>query len=198
MATKAVEVLLEPIMLKTMKVKIVGKTPLLMDKFPEETKLQILDKQTGVSKGNKKKTRNIKKEAEEAVHKTSKGKIGTPAYGIKKAMMECTSFVGDKMFSKKLISGAVQITNQVEGLLPIKFKKRDILKHSIDAQTKFSPQFHDWSCDIEFVYDANNIAPTDILTLLNYAGFYQGCGAWRPKGKGGGSGSFGMYEVKLN
>jgi len=47
-------------------------------------------------------------------------------------------------------------------------------------------------------FDANNITAQDILTLANYAGFYVGVGAWRPKCKDGGSGNFGMYEVKAD
>ena len=42
-----------------------------------------------------------------------------------------------------------------------------------------------------------NISAQDIVTLLNYAGYYCGVGMWRPKGRDGGSGTFGMYEVKI-
>ena len=45
-------------------------------------------------------------------------------------MMECTAFLGDKMFSKKMVSGAVRITNAIDGLILIKSKKQDILKHT--------------------------------------------------------------------
>lgn len=190
------EITLDPINLKVLEVDIVGKTPLLMDKFPEEEKQKILEKQTGQAQGNKKMIRDTKKEVEEAIHKTSKGKIGFPAFGFKAGMMESTSFVGDKMFSKKLVSGAVKILNVDDGLVLIKWKKRDVLKHSIECNTKFSPQFHDWSTKLRLEYDANNIAAKDIVTLINYAGFYIGIGAWRPKAKGG-SGEYGMYEVRL-
>lgn len=182
------------IRLGTITVPIKGKTPLLMDKFPEEAKQQILAKQTGVSKSNKKKVRDIKEETLSAIHITSKGQIGFPASGFKAGMIEATSFVGDKSFSKKLISG-LRIINSQEGLIPIKFKKQDVLEHNIGSVTKFTPQFHDWKCEITFQFDQNNISEQDITTLLNYAGFYNGIGAWRPKGKDGGTGEFGMYEV---
>ncbi len=182
----------------TVTVPIKGKTPLLMDRFTEETKKAILSKQTGLSKSNKKKVRDIKKETVDAIHITSKGQIGFPAAGFKTGMIECTSFVGDKAFSKKLVSGAVKIINIEDGLIPIKFKKQDVLEHNIGSQTKFSPQFHDWNCELTFQFDQNNISDQDIITLVNYAGFYIGVGSWRPKGKDGGSGNFGMYEVKTN
>ena len=190
------EINIEPLNLEVLKVTIIGKRPLLMDKFPDEVKQGILDKQTGMSKSNKKKTRNLKLEVERAVHKTAKGKIGFPEVGFKRGMMECTSFVGDKFFSKKLIQGAVQIMNAEDGLILIKYKKRDVLQHNIQHNVKFTPQFHDWTCELMISYDANNISPSDIVKLLDYAGHYVGIGAWRPKGGGGGSGTFGMYEVK--
>ena len=85
--------------------------------------------------------------------------------------------------------------NVEDGLIPIKFSKQTILEHNIGSNTKFTPEFHNWSCELDIQFDQNNISAQDIITLLNYAGFYNGVGAWRPKGGGGGSGEYGMYEV---
>lgn len=192
---KTIDVALKPLDLKLLKVNIVGHTPLLMDKMSDEVLDAIVKKQSGVEQGGKKKVRDLKKETNDAVHKTLKGKVGFPAYGFKNGMMECTSFLGDKMFSKKMVSGAIRIANSVDGLIPIKFKSQDVLQHNIGAQTKFTPQFHDWSATIDFRYNASVINPQDIITLLNYAGFHIGVGAWRPKCAKGGSGEFGTYGV---
>ena len=192
-----IEVRLQPLNHNTIKISIVGKTPLLMDKMPESVKKGILDKQRGITKSAKKKIRDLDKEYQDALHKTNTGIIGFPAEAFKKGMMECTSFVGDKFFSKKLVSGAVKIINGVDGLIPIKYKKLSKLKHNIEHNVKISPQLEEWSCELQILYDANNISPTDIATLINYAGFYIGIGSWRPKGRNGGSGSYGMYEVKV-
>ena len=75
-------IFIAPINLKTMSFKIKGTSPLLMDKFPDEVKKQITEKQMGVSK-TKKKNRDIDKEVEEAIHKTQDGKIGFPSIGFK-------------------------------------------------------------------------------------------------------------------
>jgi len=185
----------QPIKVGRIKAPIRGKTALGMDDFPDEVKKQILAKQAGIAKGNKKKVRDIKQETQDAIHITSTGKIGFPASGFKKGMMNCTSRVGDKFFSKSLVSGAVKIINGEDGLIPIKFKKQTVWEHTIKGNTKFTPLFHDWSCELEIEYDQNNISAQDIITLLNYAGFYCGLGIDRPKGRDGGSGEHGMYEV---
>jgi len=168
-----------------------------MDKMSDEVRHEILAKQTGVTKSNKKKVRDIKAETLSAIHYTPSNKVGFPSAGFKKGMMDCTSFVGDKFFSKKLIQG-IMIVNAEGGLIPIKFKKQDVLEHTVNGQTKFTPQFHDWSCELAIQFDANNLCAEDITRLLNYAGFYTGVGAWRPKGRDGGSGEFGMFQVETN
>jgi len=189
-----IEVKVMPLNTKEIRIGIKG-DKLLMDKFPPEVKKGILDKQTGVSQSNKNKVRDIKSEVERAIHKTSSGKIGYPSAGFKAGMVEATSFVGDKMFSKKLVKGAVKILNSVDGLIPIKFKKQDILEHNVGCNTKFTPVFYDWEAELVVSYDAQNIAPMDIINLINYAGFYSGIGSWSPRCKS--SGEYGMYQAQI-
>ena len=193
MKEQKIEIKVKPLETKTIKIKISG-DKLMMDKFPIEVKHKILDKQTGKNKSAKE-NRDIKKEVELAIHKTSKGKIGYPSSAFKSGMVEATSFVGDKFFSKKLVKGSIKILNAEEGLIPIKSKKMDIVEHSIGPNTKFSPVFYDWECELLISYDAKNIAPEDIINLLNYAGFYFGVGAWAPRSKS--SGEYGMYQVMV-
>ena len=191
---KSKEVSIAAIRLSTVKFKIIGKTPLLMDKMPEETLREIQDKQTGVKKSAKK-IRDIEKEIDNAVHKLPEEGVGYPAAGFKSGMIEATSFVGDKMFSKKLIRG-IKILNAINGLVPITFKKKDILIHNVGSNTKHTPQFHEWEADLEIMFDANNVSEADLAILINYAGFYSGIGMWSPRCKSGGD--FGSYAIKSN
>ncbi len=184
------EVKIAPINVQSCIIKVKGKSPLLMDRFPDEAKAAILAKQSGVAKSNKKMVRDVEKEQQEAIHVTADGEVGFPSAGFKAGMIEATSFVGDKMFSKKLIKG-VKIMNGP--IIPIGFTSQDILEHSIGSNTKFTPQFHDWECELHLRYDANNVSAQDLVLLLNYAGFYSGLGIWSPRSKCGGD--FGMYEV---
>jgi len=88
-----IKVSLPPINRKSFTVTIIGKTPLLMDKFPDEVKKQILDKQRGKSQVNKK-IRDIDHEIYNAIHYDVKGNVSFPIGGIKAGMIESTSFVG--------------------------------------------------------------------------------------------------------
>ncbi len=176
-------------------VKIKGTTPLLMDKFPESVRQEILDKQLGKTKG-KKKIRDLDWEFENAIHRISDKVIGFPAQGFKSAMVESTSFVGSRDFSKKLLKGIQIINSEGNDLIPITYKKLSKLKHyPKDSNTKISPMLEDWECELVIQFDQNNIAPNDLVNLLNYAGFYYGIGVWSPRAKCGGK--YGMYEVKV-
>ena len=189
---KQVEVSILPINLATATFPIASETSLLMDKMPLETLKEIEDKQKGKSKSGKK-LRDIDREIEQAIHYLPDKTIGFPASAFKTGMIESTSFVGNKMFSKKLIKG-LKILNATDGLIPIRFKKQTILVHNIGSNTKHTPQFHEWSCELVVQFDRNNISEKDIATLINYAGFYSGVGIWSPRCRSGGD--FGMYKLK--
>ena len=83
--------------------------------------------------------------------------------------------------------------NTENGLIPIKFKSQTICKHYIESNTKHTPQFNDWSCELTIQFDKNNVSAEDLATLINYAGFYTGVGIWSPRCQCGGS--YGMFKV---
>lgn len=188
------EIVVPPLNIGLITVKLKGKTPLLMDSFPESVRKEILEKQIGNTKG-KKKLRDLDWEFENAIHRISDKEIGFPAAGFKSAMIESTSFVGSRDFSKKLLKGIQIINSKGNDLIPITFKKLSKLKHyPKDSNTKISPMLEDWECELVIQFDNNNISASDLVNLLNYAGFYYGIGIWSPRSKCGGK--YGMYEVK--
>jgi len=188
---KKISVTIQQIHLDTAIFRIEGVTPLLIDRMPPEVLKEIEEKQKGTSQV-KKKIRNIEQEIDRAIHRLPDGKVGFPISGFKAGLIESTSFVGDKSFSKKLLKG-IQIVNCENGLVPIKYKTQTICIHNVGSNTKHSPQFNDWSCELTIRYDKNNISAEDLATLLNYAGFYYGIGIWSPRCKSGGS--YGMYKL---
>ena len=189
------EIIVPKLNLGMIKITLEGKTPLLVDKFPESVRLQILEKQVGMTKG-KKQLRNMDEEYENAFHKLPNGDVGFPAQGFKSAMIESTSFVGAKDFSKKLLKGIQIMNSEGNDLIPIKCKKVSKLTHyPKGGNTKVSPMLENWECELIIQYDENNISPQDLTSLLNYAGFYYGIGIWSPRAKCGGK--YGMYEVKV-
>ena len=189
------EIVVPKLNLGILKIQIKGITPLLMDKFPENVRDEILNKQVGMTKG-KKQLRNLDMEYENAFHKISDKKIGFPAQGFKSGMIESTSFVGSKDFSKKLLKGIQIVNSEGNDLIHITYKKISKLRHfPKGGNTKISPLFENWECELVIQYDQNNISPQDLVNLINYSGFYYGIGMWSPRAKCGGK--YGMYELKV-
>jgi len=191
MVRKNEEVSVEAIELKTFDLKVEGVSPLLMHKFSDASKKEMVDKQVGVTKERQK--RDIEQELLDCVHKTSEGKIGFPASGFKKAMAEAAPYLTD--MNKKLVKGAFQILGNI---LPIKFKKQ-VVNEAVCrlsgrgnvSMVRFRPEFHDWTISLPIKYNAKKITPQQIVALANVAGFHIGVGDWRPQC----SGSYGMFKV---
>jgi hypothetical protein len=194
-----VNVNLQPLVLMTAKIEIKGVTPLLMHKFSEKSKQEIIDKQTKQTK--QKKARNIKQEIEEAIHKLPNGKVGFPCAAFKKAMVEVAPYL--EKLDKKLVRGSVQIIGtKGSHLVELKYKTKTINEATVKlesgvADIRYRPQFNDWSCVLEIKYNASMISLQQIANLINLAGFHIGVGDWRPYSPKG-SGSFGMFVAKKN
>lgn len=185
---------INPLEVAQMTIEIKGETPLLMHKFADKQKQQMLDKQTMKSK--EKGARDIKQEVKDCIYYTPKGDIGFPASAFKKGMVEASVYL--KGLNKKLIKGSVFV---VEQLATLKFKKQVVnesickigMKRDI-AMLRYRPEFQDWSTKITVRFNKAQVSGEQILNLVKIAGFHIGVGDWRPQC----SGSYGQYTLGKN
>lgn len=188
-------VTISPIKVSTFKLKIRGMSNLLMNKFSDEAKKGLLDKQAGKSTERAKRTKErIAKEVENCIHRTPDGKVGFPASGFKKAMVEAATGKLLQGMNGKLAKGSFFI---IGNLVPIKFKKQ-IVNEAVGRigrnipMVVFRPEFEDWSAELLIKYNDSQITVQQIVALANLAGFHIGVGDWRPQK----SGSYGMFQVE--
>ena len=59
------------------------------------------------------------------------------------------------------------------------------------ADIRYRPEFKTWSTTLTIRYNRNAITPEQIANLLNYGGFSNGVGEWRPSRDG----SHGTFHV---
>ena len=173
-------------------VEIVGLTPLLVEKMD----MDVVERYN-LKKGMKMADKDTKLEEEKyetKKHFTDDGKIGFPATGFLKGMVEVAPYIDG--LDKKKVRGSVRILGDI---IPIKFKEelKDVRWGKTSGITKaprkiVRPKFMDWSCKFELVYNSTNISAEQVINLLNWAGFQMGLGGFRPET----SGTFGQYEVK--
>ena len=190
--TKAVqqEIVLPQLRLKTIKVKLVGDTPLISHKWSEKAMKMMLDKQMKKAKAGRE-AKNPKKDYEESLYKMSSGKYGFPAIAFKAAAVNACSHVDG--ITKVVARGAFHIPLE---LVEIKGKpqmRKDVVRidRGSTADIRFRGEFKKWSCEVPIVYNENVISDEQIANLLNTAGFAIGVGEWRPQKNG----NFGMFHV---
>lgn len=196
MKNKKVEIKIKPIEVRTMNLKIVGTTPMLQEKMSEKIREQLKNLVTGKGK-EKNKNRDLELEVKEKIHKDSKGNIGFPASGFKKAMVEAAPYL-DGMDKKKAKGSFFIIGNLENDLVAIKSKKYVINKavgrdSGINRAPReiWRPEFRDWSCVLNIKYNAMQITPDQIVELAKLAGFHIGVGSWNPQ-HGGSYGTFSL------
>ena len=192
--TEAKEIVINPLLIASMKAKIVGISPILLNKMSDKDKQTMLDKQMGKG-AEKNKIRNPTQEVEDKIHRMENGEVGIPIVAIKKSMVEAAPLLE---MEKKLVRGSLFIIADEGNLVPLKYKKMVVNEAitrdsgiSRTPRTTFRPEFRDWSCEFNIKYNAKQVTPEQILNLLKVAGFHIGLGSWRPLTDG----SFGTFTV---
>lgn len=185
------EVKIEPIKIGEFKVKIIGLSPILMERMSDKIAQELKDRMEGKGK-DKTKIKDFEGEVEEKIHRTSDGKVGFPAIGFKKALVASAPYM-DGM-NMKLAKSIVVVGD----IIPIDFKKQVINKtigrdsgRNRAPRPIWRPEFRDWSCELKVRYNSSLITVEQIVGLFKLAGFHIGVGGWTPQHDG----SYGTFTV---
>ena len=188
-------IVVEPIDVRMFNVDVVGmdSSPLLMNKQSDAVRENLKAYTEGKVRGKKIRL-SLEDEVAGKIHYTEDGDVGFPAKGFEKGMIEVAPYLN---LYKKTIRGAVKVMGNI---VPIKYKKQIVNKvmgrtagRNRTPKEIWRPEFTDWSCKLTIRYNAAIISAEQIVNLLNWAGFHQGLGDWRPEC----SGSYGQYKVKM-
>lgn len=219
MATKKAELAeIRPLEFQTVKVEIVGDTPLIMHKWSEKAKKEMLDSQMGKSKGKKKEPKSPmrdfigsiywlegepiltskmnEEDMQEAFLEARKSaRFGFPATAFKKAACSAAYRMG---WSKDKVSlyGAFFIEADENDMVEIKsdppIMREDPVKISMTSDLRYRGEFRNWSATLIIKYMVNGpYSLENILNMLNAGGFTCGAGEWRVE-KGG---QYGMFHI---
>ena len=211
MAKKKVEekeIVLKPVEIKTIKVTIKGKSPLIINNFNEKSRQQIIDAQM-----KKPKTKEVRNPIEdfmralywltpmpeeftmEVFEKALKegARFGFPAKGIKASIVS-GAYRNGMTKDKVSLNGAFLIP---EELIEVKFKEIEMREDYVriahgGTDVRFRPEFKDWSMTFEMQYNENAYSLEQIINFINLGGFSCGLGEMRAE-KGGNNGA---YEVE--
>lgn len=195
MAAVETVVHLKPINVQKLRVTIEGTSPLIQHQWSEKAKTMMREKGQG-KKTRERTARDPEAEARDATYLTADGKPGLPLLSLKSAIIMAAH--KDIGIEKTLVRKGLFIKAPDASLiLPMKCSKPRVREDCVRvgmgaADLRYRPQFDEWSVDVNVEYDADLLRPTDIINLIDRAGFGVGVGEWRPE-KGG---EFGRFAVK--
>lgn len=190
-AKPAEEVITIPqIEIERMVIKVIGDSPLIVHRWSEKAKKEMLDKQMKVAKKGRE-AKDPQRDFEESIYHHPDGGYGFPSIAFKCAAVDACRFTdGTKM---TVARGAFHVEGEYVAIKGGKPEPReDMVRVGMGtADIRYRAEFKEWSADIPIAYNKHALSREQIVNLFNLAGFGVGVGEWRPEKNG----QFGRFHV---
>ncbi|UDL95487.1 hypothetical protein LGH83_04500 [Lichenihabitans sp. PAMC28606] len=188
MAEKIIEI--PQINLESTLVHIVGKTPLLTNRFSERAMESIENKQQHAPK-TAREARDPDADFKDAMHMIAEGVHGFPSNGIKKALVAAGGRFADEKMTH--LRGVINIpTTHVEIQGPAPTMRSDPVRlQGMKFSVTYRPQYFPWEMIVPVMFNASLIGEAQVINLFQIAGFSVGLGSWRPECNG----TFGQFTL---
>jgi len=208
---QAVTFELPKIDIKFLNVDIIGDSPLIVHKWSEKAKKEMLDKQMKKASAgkaakdpemdfyesmywlNEELPEEPKKADYEKVLKSGKARFGFPAVAFKACAIDAAYQQG-AITKKTTARGAFHLMDELVEIKGDPVMREDMVQiggMSKVADIRYRGSFPKWRATLNIRYNAGAISPEQILNMLNIGGFSNGVGEWRPSKDG----SFGTFHV---
>lgn len=195
--------------LRTAVIKLVGDTPLIMHKWSEKAKREMLEKQLKKAKSKAREAKDPVRNFIESLYwlegepeeKTEAGfvraiqsgaRFGFPATAFKAAAVAAgyrTGVTKDKVS----MNAAFHIDGDMVEIHGTPQIREDMVRVGMGtADIRYRGEFPTWYAVVTVRYNNGAISLEQLVNLFNLGGFSCGIGEWRPE-KGG---SCGMYHVE--
>lgn len=192
--------------IQLMEVTLIGDSPLIVHAWSHKSKGEMLDKQMKRAKSAKE-AKNPIADFEASMYRLADGGYGFPSVAFKSAAVTAgTSVAGlTKIQARQAfhilgedadIEGAFEGSKSRVNLVRIEggepTMREDMVRVGMGtADLRYRPEFSSWRATVLVRYNANVLSESQILNLLNVAGFAVGVGEWRPEKDG----MNGMFHV---
>lgn len=200
-------------------IEIIGDSPLIVHKWQEKSKKEMLDKQMKKASNGKDaknppldfvnslywldENGNLIDTPEELADITpdtpieevnavlGKGRFGFPTCGFKSCAIDA-GYQQGVIAKKTTARGAFHILGEyavIEGFPTIREDSVQVGTVTRSADIRHRPEFKQWKTTLTIKYNKKAISMAQIINLMNYGGFSNGVGEWRPS-RGGSFGTF--------
>lgn len=192
----AAEIEIDRIAAETLVVPIVGTTPLIVHRFSEKAKRQMLDNAQG--RKSPKEPKDPVAEYEAAFYRLRDGGFGMLAGAFKDATVGGARFYG-KQVTMAALKTYLRFLGELGGdgrpLVRVVGEPRmreDVVRVGRGGtDLRYRPEFVEWSTELVVVYPTAVLTRDSVLSLIDAGGMGCGVGEWRPE-KGG---EFGAYRI---
>lgn len=173
---------------ETLIVPILGTSPLLIHRFSEKAKRQMLDAMQG--RKTPKQPKDPEAEYEAAFYRTHDGRYGMPVIAFKSATTGAARFfAGITMTLLRQVMffrGEVGVDGQQLAIIDGEPKMREDVVRVGNGGTdlRYRPEFSDWRTELRVTYVTSQLSQASVLSLIDAGGMGLGVGEWRPEKKG--------------
>jgi hypothetical protein len=185
----AQEVKLAGLAIEGLKLRLVGTSALIVHKWSEKAKKQMLDKQ--MKRASQGKTaKDPEQDYRESLYIRSDGSYGFPAVAFKAAAVRAGTYCDMKMV---FLRGAFHVEGDLVLIEGEPEPREDMVRVGMGtADIRYRPQFPKWATELDITFNNRALTAEQIVNLFEIAGFAVGVGEWRPEKDG----QFGRFRVE--
>ncbi len=205
--------------LKTIKLKVIGDSPLIVHAWDEKSKRMMLDKQMKKATNGREvkvpvrdfvnslywldedgNVTSVPEELQDITNDTPqkdivkvllKGRFGFPSCAFKAAAVDA-GYQQGVLAKKTSARGAFHILGDMVEIEGIPEMREDMVRIGMGtADIRYRGEFKKWTATLSIRYNPKVMSAEQICNLLNLGGFANGVGEWRPSKDG----SFGTFHV---
>jgi len=186
---------IDRIAVETLRVPILGTTPLVVHRFSEKAKRQMLDAMQG--RKTPKQAKDPEAEYDAAFYKFHDGGYGLPITAFKQATVGGARFYAgvtmrelkQYMFFRGEVGLDGQSLARIEGEPQMREDVVRVGRGGTDL--RYRPQFTEWRTELLVTYVTSSLTRQSVLSLIDAGGMGVGVGEWRPERDG----DFGTYRI---
>jgi hypothetical protein len=191
----ATQIQIDKIAAETIRVPILGTTPLIVHRFSEKAKRQMLDAMQG--RKSPKEPKNPEQEYEAAFYRLKDDTPGLPVIAFKQATIGGARFYSGVTMTalKQFMFFRGEIGKDGQALARIIGEpqmREDVVRvNRGGTDLRYRPIFNEWSTVLEVTYVTSVLTRASVLSLIDAGGMGVGVGEWRPEKDG----EFGTYRI---
>jgi hypothetical protein len=191
------QVQIDKIAAETIRVPILGTSPLIVHRFSEKAKRQMLDAMQG--RKSPKEPKNPEAEYDAAFYKFQDGGYGLPVTAFKQATVGGARFYGRNQVTMTGLKAFIFFKGEpgVDGLGLARIDGEPKMREDVvrvgrgGTDLRYRPEFPDWATSLDVTFVTSALTRESVLSLIDAGGMGIGVGEWRPERDG----DFGTYRI---